>query len=120
MTDTPRLFDLPDPISRTGDPATSFEAALAARKNVSRARLEVLLAYAEWGRMTDGELAAHVNAAHGHHSESGPRSRRAELVAAHLVEIVGDTHNEAGNRVLIFALSQEGKNFLEREGLWKW
>jgi hypothetical protein len=111
------LFELPGPHTGATHPSTSREAARVASERISRKRLEVLLAYAAQGRMTDVQLRAYLNKA-GVHSESGPRARRSELVEAHLVEIVGETRNEAGNRVLIFDLSEEGRTYLEDRGLW--
>ena len=118
MNDQLPLFDLPGPHTGRGHPDTSFAAAMATKKNVAKRRLEVLMAYAENGHMTDVELRAYLNRS-GTHSESGPRARRSELLHANLVEAVAETFNDAGNRVLVFGLSQEGKNYLEGEGLWR-
>jgi hypothetical protein len=111
------LFDLPGPHTGRSHPHTSWEAAKQTKYLVAKKRLEVLLAFAAQGRMTDERLRAYLNKS-GTHSESGPRARRSELVDAHLVEAVGESRNEAGNKVLIWDLSQEGRNFLEDGGLW--
>lgn len=105
MSDQPTLFPV-DELPRAG-----------ALRPVARQRLEVLMAYAAVGRMSDAMLRSYLNRHHPH-SESGPRSRRAELVELHLVEAVGEMHNESGNRVLVWDLSQEGRNYLEEQDLW--
>lgn len=87
------LFQLPEPT-----PRASTEA--------------VLLFFARFGRGTDADLRIHFN------NEGMPTQRRAELLEAGLVEIVGDSHNADGRRVLIFDLSDEGWLHLERAGLW--
>lgn len=112
------LFDLPEPRTGRNHPSTSWEAAEHASEHVTRKRLEVLMAYAAYGKMTDVTLRNYLRKTTGGVSESGPRARRAELCEAHLVEVVGETTNELGNRVLIYNLSQEGRNWLEERGLW--
>lgn len=104
------------PRARTGDPYTSHLAAEAAAEGVTGKRLEVLLAYLTMGPMTDEQLWERLQATGHYHSQSGPRSRRAELVERNYVEKVGEVYNQAGNRVFVWDLSQEGRNWLEAEG----
>lgn len=84
---------------------------------VTQRRLEIMLAYAAQGRMTDAALGEYL-ARTGAATDNGPRSRRSELVESHLVERVGERFNDAGNRVLVWDLSQEGRNYLEGLELW--
>lgn len=113
------IYDLigPEPRARPSDPVTSHEAAKVANRDLVARKNEILMAYAYYGAMTDEDLRIVLLRRH-HRSESGPRSRRAELVDVHLVEKVGYGTNSNGNRAILWDLSQEGRNYLEEQGLW--
>jgi hypothetical protein len=72
------------PVTRTGDPATSHQAAATVAR--TSALKVAILAALEDRQLTDGELVAYLRRGlFPHASESGIRSRRAELVAEGLV-----------------------------------
>ena len=78
------------------------------------AMAEVMLVLAAYGARSDAQLAAYF--------ENGGmtynRHARERAVEDHLIEKVGETFNDAGNRVMRWDLSQEGKNYLEGHSLW--
>jgi hypothetical protein len=87
------------PKARSTDPETSHEAAYRASLNMTRNREAVMTTLAEIGRpCTDARMIARYRSREdiGHvpkQSESGLRTRRAELVTMGLVKACGTTED---------------------------
>lgn len=96
----PDLFDAkkePEPMARASDPDTSKDAAAGvARHELSRRRMAILTLFHMLGPMHDDELLRRYAQyrevqpdTFPHQSESGIRSRRAELVDSKLLRFSG-------------------------------
>lgn len=99
------------PGARRTDPRTSHIAADSQTPaKVGPIRAAVLLAL--WRRdpfpMTDAELWRELGG-----SESSPRKRRGELVAAGFVESCGETTSEFGMPTMEWMLTVEGRAFVD-------
>lgn len=98
---------MPEPIygparARNTDPATSHEAAATVQPKAStRIRDEILRTLFHLGPMTDEQIAEHLSWLNA--SPSGLRTRRAELVAAGLIEQdSADGRTSSGRRCAVW------------------
>lgn len=105
---------MPEPIygparARATDPATSHEAAASIQPKAStRIRDEILQAFSRYGPMTDEEIADHLSWLNA--SPSGMRTRRAELVAAGLIEQhSADGRTSSGRRCAVWQLVSDSE-----------
>jgi len=94
----PDLFTL----TRTTDPGTSHEAAEGVHKRISRLQQIVLNWSRKQAAFTDDDMVAELSEHHPKHSPSTWRTRRSELRDAGLIESIGRTRNERGNRVTVW------------------
>lgn len=100
----PSLFG--QPVARTGDPSTSWDAArsvdLSRRTRTQREILGILGAH---GPLTDEEIAGYAAARGSLTSPSGLRTRRAELVDRGAVVDTGQRRlTQAGRRTIVWGL----------------
>ena len=91
----PTTYPEPTAVARAGDPETSWEAARSLERIPKRQRevYDLLLS-----PKCDDELIAAARHANIRQSDSSLRSRRAELVALHLVRASGQTRTTASGR----------------------
>lgn len=91
----PTTYPEPTAVARAGDPATSWDAAASIERIRARQRqvYDLLLS-----PKCDEELIAAARHAKVEQSDSGLRSRRAELVALHLVRDSGKERRTASGR----------------------
>lgn len=93
------------PATRNTDPSTSHEAEKSVR--IGASRKDVYRTFSKYGPMTDAELLQAYRLPSEDlvpQSDSGLRSRRAELVAAGKLEARGITTNATGRKVTIWAI----------------
>lgn len=97
------------PHARTTDPATSHLAAMSVR-NLTTTQEAIMRLYNQFGRMTDEQLLTHYRRLHFQGeapfaSDSGIRSRRAELVALGKLEDSGDREKmRSGRNAIVWRL----------------
>jgi len=109
MSDNPTLFDELTAPTRASDPQTSRDAA--ASVNVTKGQQTVLAEFRMYRRLTDEQLieALRIRATscpEARLSDSGARSRRAELVAKGLLVDSGDRgRTQAGRATIVWALA---------------
>lgn len=97
--------------ARTGDPATSHEAAASITPmELTESRRAILNALRTYGALPDHVLVERYQAATWddwpQQSPSGIRSRRAELVEMGLVEAQGESTTPSGRRCIVWAANQ--------------
>ncbi|AEQ21086.1 hypothetical protein E3_1690 [Rhodococcus phage E3] len=93
------------PATRNSDPNTSHEAEKSVR--IGPSRKDVYRTFFKYGPMTDAELLQAYRLPSEvlvPQSDSGLRSRRAELVAQGMLEARGITANATGRKVTIWAI----------------
>lgn len=106
------------PLSRTGDPTTSRDAAEMIDEEKLRASQRAVLRLFQFSAhpFTDEMLAenypqhAAAVSTWPHQSPSGLRTRRKELTTLGFLERVGVTTNKAGRNVGVYALSKAGQS----------
>ena len=94
--------------ARRTDPETSHAAAASVR-NIRETQRVVLEELRRIGPTTHEVLVAHMATLPGYWTPSGVRTRCSELVAAGLIEPVGQTVVKSGRRATIWAAREETK-----------
>lgn len=118
--ETKVALDEPEPKprahARRTDPSTSVRAAESV--DVPRHRVAVLGAFAVWGRMSDETLVKSLERRRPQYgiSPQSARSRRAELAADGLLEVVGEETTERGHACRVFDLTERGHAEARRVG----
>lgn len=81
--------------------------------NLTNGQCAVLTAFREFGPMTDVALAVYVHhVAQESMSSSGIRSRRAELVAKGLLDVIGTKAMKSGRRAAVHQINAQGQKAL--------
>jgi hypothetical protein len=93
------------PRARRSDPETSIAAARSIAPTIAASQAEVLVLFREFGPMTDEEARQSYGEG-GRQSESGLRSRRAELVRMGLLEDSGRRWpGRTGRQMIVWAVT---------------
>lgn len=100
------------PTTRHSDPSTSHDAAASVTNTTEKQRVVLMLLH-EYGPMTDHDLLEQYDGMPGlrlpYQSQSGIRTRRAELVDRGLAYDTGERRRlPSGRRGIVWASTREG------------
>jgi len=99
--------------ARNSDPGTSHAAAARASCNLRDSQITVLAQFASSRKMTDEQLVDRINEQKIKTTDSGIRSRRAELAKAGMLEECGKVPLRSGSNGRLWKATDKGNTYLE-------